>query len=200
MLKDDWDDFIGEIEPCSSRIYDSHLDILSSRKMPKSTKSYISKSYAQKMKNSVLKTIGQGQYKLSPSKGNSPVYNNYKVKEYKDNRLLQQLENGKLKIDDVLDFHNSTTDMVKDRLHYFLVRSYNRDLRRVLIITGKSVFNHNKFASGDIMPNLTIRRLVMQLLEYNDFAQYVRGYIQAPEKLGGEGAFCVFIRRYKSQF
>ena len=122
------------------------------------------------------------------TKKNITVNNeNYELKRriYKNNSNI--LKKKRFKPDATLDLHGYSLYSAKLILHKYLINCYEKNIRNVLIITGKG--QSNKGVLKEEVPKWltdnTIRKL---LIEY---------YI-APRNFGGEGALILRIKnRYK---
>lgn len=103
----------------------------------------------------------------------------YKINQYKLNQ-----DNDPSFISNVLDLHGLTQDVAYNKLKDFLVKAYENNLGRVLVITGKGKENN---------PGV-IKLSLPRWLEYTEINQYIRSYSSAGNKHGGEGAVIIQIK------
>ena len=108
----------------------------------------------------------------------------------KKEKLLNSFKNiGKKRIepDMSLDLHGYTLYSAKSLLQKFISNCYEKNIRNVLIITGKG--QNNKGALKEEVP---------EWLNDKSFNQYVVSFNVAPSQFGGEGALFVRIKnRFK---
>jgi DNA-nicking Smr family endonuclease len=100
---------------------------------------------------------------------------------------LRQLKKGIIRIDYELDLHGMTRDEALHSLELFIAGAYNRGQKGVLVITGKG----NNSTEGPVLQGavsswLRERGKVM-----------VAEFAPAPTRLGGNGAFVVFLKEKK---
>jgi DNA-nicking Smr family endonuclease len=100
-------------------------------------------------------------------------------------RMKQRVARGKEKIDARLDLHGYTQDEAHSALLRFLRSANDRDVRLVLVITGKG-------RGGEIG---VLRRQVPQWLALPEFRALVVGFEDAAINHGGEGALYVRVKR-----
>ena len=87
--------------------------------------------------------------------------------------------------DEELDLHGKTQEEAIRMVQNFLLVSHRQKLSHVLIITGKG---KNSGQAGPVLG-----RAVFHWLERNG-APYVRDFIQAPPRMGGDGAIWITLR------
>lgn len=87
--------------------------------------------------------------------------------------------------DGELDLHGKTQEEAIRMVQNFLLVSHRQRLRHVLIITGKG---NNSGASGPVLG-----QAVVHWLERNG-ERFVRNFIPAPPRLGGDGALWITLR------
>lgn len=97
----------------------------------------------------------------------------------------QQMEDTEREPDAELDLHGKTQEEAIHMVQNFLLTSYHRKLRHVLIITGKG---HNSGPAGPVL-----REAVYHWLERNG-DRFARSFAWAPPRHGGEGAIWVVLR------
>ena len=114
--------------------------------------------------------------------------NLYKIHNLKNDRNLTKKKG--LKPDSTLDLHGYSLYSAKLILHKYLIDCYDKNIRNVLIITGKG--KRNKGVLKEEVPKWL-----------NDYAlnKLLIGYNVAPKNFGGEGALLLRIRnKYKKYF
>lgn len=114
-----------------------------------------------------------------------------------DRRLLRKVSRGHVSVDATIDLHGLTQAQAESRLFAFLRRCHERDLRLVLVITGKG--GRRAQTSGwSVMegpePGVLKRAVPLWLAEprYRDM---VVGFGPAARQHGGMGALYVRLRR-----
>ena len=96
-----------------------------------------------------------------------------------------QREDSDREPDAELDLHGKTQEEAIQLVQNFLLTSYHRKLRHVLIITGKG---HNSGVAGPVL-----REAVYHWLERNG-ERFARSFAWAPARHGGQGAIWVVLR------
>lgn len=92
--------------------------------------------------------------------------------------------NHNMVIDAKIDLHGFTQELAFKVLENFLRKSYNNNIKRVLVITGK----------GSSEKPSVIKLEVPRWLKYTELSKYIRSFSVAREKLGGEGAILVDLK------
>jgi len=110
-----------------------------------------------------------------------------------DRDVSRQLSRGKLVPQDSLDLHGMTLAAAERAVSDFLDRATARDLRIVLIVTGKGL----RLQGGRVLGG-RIRAEFLGWLERADNRRRVRGVRPAHARHGGSGAFYVLLRRRSS--
>ena len=109
---------------------------------------------------------------------------------YKDNKSLKRTRNfkkKKLEPDMILDLHGHTLYSSKLLLHKFILNCYEKNIRNLLIITGKG--QNNKGALKEEVPKWLRNKFLNKFLVNINVA---------PKNFGGEGALFVRIKnRFK---
>lgn len=106
-----------------------------------------------------------------------------------DRRSDDKLRRGQMKIEARLDLHGMSQAEAHAALGDFLVRSYERGRRCVLVITGKG--SRSKEEGG------VLRKKVPQWLKEGKLAGLILAAHPAKPKDGGEGAMYVLLRRQR---
>lgn len=102
---------------------------------------------------------------------------------------MRQVKNGTIRIDLELDLHGLTRDEALTSLARFVAGAYNRGQKAILVITGKG--NH----SAD---EPVLQGAVTSWLRESG-KKMVAEFSPAPRKLGGSGAFVVFLKEKKEE-
>jgi DNA-nicking Smr family endonuclease len=103
-----------------------------------------------------------------------------------DRRTVQKLRRGQMNIEACLDLHGLSRREARDALESFIIKSQNRGLRCVLVITGKGGLGEN---AGVLRQNVPL------WLEEAPLSSLVLSYAGARPKDGGAGALYILIRR-----
>ncbi len=90
-----------------------------------------------------------------------------------------------LRVDDQIDLHGLRSEAALRRLESFVANAAGSGLRTVLVITGKG--HHSPGGRG------ILRQRVEEWIRGRS-RRYVRTWSQAPPRLGGRGAFVLYLR------
>ncbi len=102
----------------------------------------------------------------------------------------EKLKRGRMKIEARLDLHGFTLEAAHRALADFIARSWERELRAVLVITGKGGGK-----SGDNEPRATLRQSVPRWLNEPALRRRILAFAQAQPQHGGAGALYVLLKR-----
>ena len=106
---------------------------------------------------------------------NDPV-NSYKL-----------FKKGKIKPDGIIDLHGYTLKVGKIKLENYILKSYENNLRNIIIITGKGSNNMG-----------ALKKEVPIWLENQNIKKFLISFETAPNNFGGSGALLVRIKnKYK---
>ena len=117
---------------------------------------------------------------------------NYKIKRkiYKNNKFKNNsniFKKKRLIPDSTLDLHGYSLYSAKLILNKYLINCYEKNIRNVLIITGKGQSNKG-----------VLKEEVPKWLTDNALRKFLIGYCIAPRNFGGEGALILRIKnKYK---
>lgn len=111
-----------------------------------------------------------------------------------DGSSAQKLRKGRIPIEARLDLHGMTQIQAYDALIAFLRKCVARDLRCVLVITGKGARRVDRLAYDD-EPLGVLKQRVPQWLNDVSMHEYVLKTQEAQPKDGGGGALYVLLRR-----
>ena len=112
-----------------------------------------------------------------------------------DKKAYDRLKRGKLKPQGRIDLHGMTMDQAQPALIAFIMSSYAKDRRLVLVITGKGQ-GKDREDVGPIpeRPGI-LRRNVPHWLQTPPMSQVVLQVTKAHGRHGGGGAYYVYLRR-----
>ena len=110
-----------------------------------------------------------------------------------DKKAHTRLKRGKLAPEARIDLHGMTLDQAHPALIRFVLTSYTRGLRLVLVITGKG----QREDPYDPMPMRrgVLKQQVPMWLRMPPVAQAVLQVTEAHIRHGGSGAYYVYLRR-----
>lgn len=110
-----------------------------------------------------------------------------------DRKAFGKLKRGKLKPEGRLDLHGMTLDQARPALISFIMASYARERRLVLVITGKG----KRSADEGPIPTRpgALRHSVPHWLQTPPLSQMVLQITEAHARHGGGGAYYVYLRR-----
>ncbi len=107
-----------------------------------------------------------------------------------DARSFDKLKRGQRAIEARLDLHGFTLDAAHDALIRFIENGAARDLRALLVITGKG-----GRGSEDGMPRASLRESVPRWLNEPNLRKHLLAFTPAHAKHGGGGALYVLLKR-----
>ena len=93
------------------------------------------------------------------------------------------LKKGLLKIDSIIDLHGYRLNDARIAFKKFIIMSYNRKHKNILVITGKGKDNAGVLKKE--LPNWLCEK---------EISKYMVSYMSAPKKLGGEGAVLIRLK------
>ena len=126
------------------------------------------------LKKDVLKKEVKINEKNSITKNN--IANSYKL-----------FKKGKIKPDGVIDLHGYSLKVGKQNLESYILKSYENNLRNILVITGKGLNNQG-----------ALKKEVPVWLEEKKIKNYLISFEKAPNNNGGSGALLLRIKnKYK---
>jgi len=97
---------------------------------------------------------------------------------------LRQVRRGGIRVDLQLDLHGLTRDEALENLDRFVKGAYNRGQKGVLVITGK----------GNNSPGEPVLKVAVANWLRESGKGMVAEFVQAPNDMGGSGAFVVFLK------
>ena len=112
-----------------------------------------------------------------------------------DKSTLRKFKREEFKVEAVLNLHGLTEDEAFAKVDSFIPQSYALGRRCVMIITGKGIRVH---PNDDIFTSKGIlRKQVPQWLNMARLRAMILIYKHPSEKMGGEGALYILLRRNK---
>lgn len=112
----------------------------------------------------------------------------YKLKKSKSKKILLKNKlklsrNGKFEPDGIIDLHGYRLQNAKAVLQNYILNAYDKNLRSILVITGKGYNN-----------NGALRKEVPIWLSERILSNFLINFETAPKNFGGEGALMVRIK------
>ena len=109
--------------------------------------------------------------------------NNNLIKKNETKSSFNLLKKGKIKPDGIIDLHGYKIKTGKIKLQSYILYAYEKNLRNILIITGKGHKNTG-----------VLKKEVPIWLNENETKSYLVNFEIAPKNFGGEGALLVRIK------
>ena len=110
-----------------------------------------------------------------------------------DYKSFKKMKRGKSTPEATFDLHGMTVAQAHSALIHFLMTSYTRNMRLVLVITGKGKFQKD---TGPIPRQVgVLRHQVPQWLRMPPLRDKVLQVTEAHGKHGGSGAYYVYLRK-----
>ena len=110
-----------------------------------------------------------------------------------DYKSFKKMKRGKSTPEATFDLHGMTVAQAHSALIHFLMTSYTRNMRLILVITGKGKFQKD---TGPIPRQVGIlRHQVPQWLRMPPLRDKVLQVTEAHGKHGGSGAYYVYLRK-----
>lgn len=106
-----------------------------------------------------------------------------------DPMVIEQLRAGALSPEAHIDLHGQNAEQAYETLSYFLKHSYQKNMRTVIVVTGRG--KNSPSGIG------IIRSMLPLWLTRNPFKRVVLGFCSARPHDGGAGAVYVLLRKYK---
>ncbi|MFU1478359.1 Smr/MutS family protein [Roseovarius sp. C7] len=110
-----------------------------------------------------------------------------------DKKSFDRMKRGKLKPQATLDLHGMTVERAHNATIGFILRCASRDLRLVLVVTGKG----KRASEDEIIPQRrgVLRHQLPQWLSLPPLGSLVLEVTEAHNRHGGGGAYYVYLRR-----
>lgn len=112
-----------------------------------------------------------------------------------DSKAILKMRRGKLSPEAKIDLHGMSYSEAHPALTRFILQAAQRNLRMVLVITGKG----RQKDSDDLIPQRVgvLRQSLPQWLSKPPISTVIQGSVPAHQRHGGGGAFYVYLRRLK---
>ncbi len=117
---------------------------------------------------------------------------------------LKQVQKGQVKIDFILDFHGLTQEQAYQSLYITLTqRVKQNNARCLLVITGKGLSQKTGINQGAFFQDSEqekkgiLNKQLPKWLNNPALSIYLYGYAIAHRRHGGNGAYYLFLRKYK---
>lgn len=111
----------------------------------------------------------------------------------------ERLHRGDLRPEARLDLHGYTEQAAYRALSDFILRAVQRNLRLVLVITGKGIKQADRFAAFDMEYDTrargVLRNMVPRWLNEAHLVRHIADVRHAHVRHGGEGALYVYLRK-----
>ncbi|WP_172327740.1 Smr/MutS family protein [Mangrovicoccus sp. HB161399] len=134
---------------------------------------------------------GQGRHDLSPPISEAIARAPVKM----DRKAFGRMKKGKLVPEARIDLHGMTQDQAHPALTRFISESYMRQMRLVLVITGKG---KERDEPGPMpIPRGVLKHQVPHWLNTGALKLMVLQVAEAHLKHGGTGAYYVYLRRHR---
>ena len=114
-----------------------------------------------------------------------------------DRRTAEKLRRGQRDPDARIDLHGMTSARAHLALDRFLASSISRNLRCVLVITGKGGRHSHDDAPFMRSDQGILRQAVPRWLRSGPFASRIVGVFTAHPRHGGEGAIYIYLKRLR---
>ena len=112
-----------------------------------------------------------------------------------DKSTLKKFRREEFQVESTLDLHGKTEDEAFQLVNKFITHCYTLGKRCIIIITGKGLNIHK---NEDLFANKGIlRKSVPQWLDLPNLRSMILIYKNPSEKLGGNGALYILLRRNK---
>ncbi|WP_178139286.1 Smr/MutS family protein [Desulfovibrio litoralis] len=106
-----------------------------------------------------------------------------------DPLVIEKLKAGSYSYEANLDLHGQTTEQAYRSLIYFIQNSYQRNLRTLIVVTGRGLNSPNGIS--------VLRERIQTWLTKDPFKRVVLGFCTAQAYDGGTGALYILLRKYK---
>lgn len=112
-----------------------------------------------------------------------------------DRNTMRRFKRGEFPIEASLDLHGYTEQQAFEAVHKFMTSAYMSGKRCVIIVTGKGLKHQDEdvFAAKGVL-----KQRVPQWLNSDELRQLILTYIHPAEKLGGQGALLILLRRKRA--
>tara|TARA_Y100000768_G_C23896853_1_gene643058 strand:- start:268 stop:813 length:546 start_codon:yes stop_codon:yes gene_type:complete len=129
---------------------------------------------------------------------------NTNISEYKISfsEINKDLKKGRIKIDKRIDLHGFSLLDAKDMFNHTVHNCYKKNMRCILVITGKGVHKNVLDANQENQsPKLYYGKIKNEIISWiNDqsLQKYILTYQNAGIEHGGDGAIFIYLRKKKA--
>ena len=114
-----------------------------------------------------------------------------------DPNIIRKTQKGSIPVESVLDMHGMIQDQAYQTLQEFVKRCFNRNMKCVLVITGKGT---NSKADKDIFSSKrdgvgVLKTQFPQWIKQPPLNTMVSGCAEAHKKHGGAGAYYLYLKK-----
>ena len=170
---DEWDEFTKSVNPLNKNI----IKPISQIKTEKNSELTYQKT---------LETINLENMEIPDEK--------FEYQKNTDQNLIRKVRRRQKKIEGTLDLHGLKVCEAKTKVFQFIRLNFEKRNRLLLIITGKGKrlgVEYGWRGRG------VLKELVPQWLSSILISKFVLWYAQAPNDLGGYGAYILYLRKFK---
>ena len=114
--------------------------------------------------------------------------------------LKKGIKKRSFHLDKKIDFHGKSLLESEEQFNNTIIESYNSGQRCLLFVTGKGLFklkNHEESYKPKLYHGI-IRASFVEWARSKKFSKYILSFEQASIEHGGDGAFYVYLRKYKN--
>lgn len=109
-----------------------------------------------------------------------------------DKQTLRRFKREEFGVEVTLDLHGKTENEAFEAVHHFITQAYLSSKRAVLIVTGKGNFHQDE---DPFTVRGVLKERVPMWLKDDDLRGLILTYIHPSQKLGGQGAIYILLRR-----
>lgn len=108
-----------------------------------------------------------------------------------EKNMASHMRAGKFYSDCVLDLHGYSQDKAYDSLYHFIKENYHKQVRHLLIISGKGRFCYQNYENKGIL-----HKKLPEWFKDSIFSDYISVFQKAAKKDGDDGAYYVILRQW----
>jgi len=177
-----WDKIVTQTKPLEKQLKDY-------KQLPRKGAAKNSVSAGVNRIGSVVESNSETKPFLELTPKQVEPFNNIKM----DRKKYYKIKKGKESPEDILDLHGFTVDQAFVRLEKFINKAVKRDLRLVLIITGKGLSRINQ---GFSTPKVgVLKASFINWLDDQKINKFVLQSMPAHRTHGGGGAYYIYLKR-----
>ena len=115
------------------------------------------------------------------------------------NDINKKLKKNKIPINRKIDFHGCSLEEAKNIFFNTINDCFSKNLRCILFITGKgSIKKENDYSQDTLLYYGKIRNNFLNWVNHSTAQSKILNVQQANAKIGGDGAFFVYLRKNKN--